>query len=95
MNYNQLLKQFTIFINTIPNKIDFYDIWEIRDIFEKLHNNFNYLNFKQKKEYLELVQKLNTILNKVKIEKNDPLVEEEVIFLKSMIKKEKNHIKVA
>jgi len=95
MNYNQLLKQFTIFINTIPNKIDFYDIWEIRDIFEELHNNYNYLNFKQKKEYLKLVQKLNTILNKVTIEKNDPLVEEEVIFLKSMIKKEKNHLQVA
>ena len=91
MNYKQLLKEFTIFIETIPETIDFYDIWEIKAIFEKLQNNFNNLNFQQKQEYIKLVRNLKSRLNNVKITQNDPLVEKEVFILKNMIKKNGNN----
>jgi phosphoenolpyruvate carboxylase len=75
--------KFTILLETIPNKIDFYDIWEIRPILEKI-DSVN-LNEKEVEYFDKLLAKLNSILQKVDIEDKDPLVEDEIKWLKNYI----------
>jgi uncharacterized protein (UPF0305 family) len=87
------LKKFTILLKTIPNKVDLYDIWEIRPIIEKIEKNLKYLTNKEKQEFINLINDLNYRLNSIKI--LDELAKEEVKKLFDLIKKEKNILKVA
>ena len=83
MNYNKLLKQFTILLKTIPSEVNFYDIWEIRPVLEKIDSSS--LSEKEAEYFDDLLTKLNSILEKVNIEKKDPLVENEIKWLKNYI----------
>jgi len=83
MNYNKLLKEFTILLKTIPSEVNFYDIWEIRPVLEKIDSSS--LSEKEAEYFDDLLTKLNSILEKVNIEKKDPLVENEIKWLKNYI----------
>jgi len=93
MAYKNILNKFMILLETIPNKIDFYDIWEIRPVFEEIEKNLPNLTDEEKVFFLNLINKLNKKLEKVKT--LDELAKLEIEKLFNLIKKEKKALKLA
>jgi len=85
MDYRTILKNFTIDLETIPtSNVGFYDIWEIRPELERLEKNLKKMPLTLRIEYENQLKKLYDKLEKISLDKKDPLVKEEVNLLKEI-----------
>jgi uncharacterized protein (UPF0305 family) len=93
MAYKDILKKFMILLKTIPNEVDFYDIWEIRAVIKKIEKNLTQLTKEEKKEFLKLITYLVDKLNNVKA--LDELAKKEIKILFDLAEKENDILKIA